>query len=266
VVDDALRRTFDTASELYDRVRPEYPSELYDHLLAVTGLRAGDRVLEVGCGTGKATVALARRGLTVTAIELGPSLASVARRNLAAWPDVTVVDGNFEEHVVAEPFDAVVAATAWHWIDPATRERLAWQALRPGGHLAVWTATHVFPDGGDPIFDELQDVYDEIGERLPRGAPRPRPGELPSQRDVLEATGHFAVIGERSFDWETLHDAQGYIDLLSTFSGHIAMAEWQRDRLFRAVRERLAQRDDGVLRRHWGVVVAVARRCDTPQW
>jgi SAM-dependent methyltransferase len=57
-----LRETFDEDAERYERARPGYPAELLDDLAALTGLRAGDRVLEIGPGTGQATVPLARRG------------------------------------------------------------------------------------------------------------------------------------------------------------------------------------------------------------
>ncbi len=62
------------------------------------------------------------------------------------------------------------------------------------------------------------------------------------------------------YDWETIYHADGYIDLLNTFSGHIAMQDWQRDRLYGEVRRRLAERPDGRLRRHWGGVLHIARR------
>jgi SAM-dependent methyltransferase len=159
-------------------------------------------------------------------------------------------------------FGLVFAATAWHWIDPAVRYQRAWAALRPGGHLAFWSASHVFPDGGDPIFDELQGVYDEIGESKPDDARQPRPGELPDQAAGTEASGLFDVVHVRQFDWEIRYTADQYIALLNTFSGHIAMAGWQRDRLFSFIRATLAERPDGLLRRHWGAVLQVARRRD----
>jgi hypothetical protein len=54
-------------------------------------------------------------------------------------------------------------------------------------------------------------------------------------------------------------DASGYIDLLNTFSGHIAMEAWQRDGLYGEIRRRLAARPDGLLRRHWGAVLHIAQ-------
>ena len=189
---ERLRQTFDRAAQRYDRVRPEYPGALFDDLVALTGLTPGDYLIEVGCATGKATRPLARRGFRITCVELGPELAAVARRNLAGF-GVEVVRAPFEEWPPPEPAALVYAATAWHWIDPAVRYQRAWQALRPGGHLAFWTAGHVFPEGGDPFFAEIQDIYDEIGEALPPGTPQPRPGELADERAGIEASGRVAL-------------------------------------------------------------------------
>jgi SAM-dependent methyltransferase len=260
---ERLRETFNQAAELYQRARPEYPDELFDDLVEAAGLAPGDRLLEVGCATGKATVPLARRGFRITCVELGPELAAAARRNLeGAGLGAEVIEANFEEWRPpgGELFDLVYAATAWHWIDPARRYRLAWQVLRPGGHLAFWDGGHVLPDGGDPFFDEIQEVYEEIGEGLPPGAVRPVPGQLTDQSADIEASGLFSVVCVRQYDWERVYDAEGYIELLDTFSGHIAMAPWQRERLYGEIRRRLAGRPSGTLRRHWGAALHVARR------
>ena len=254
---ERLRQTFDRAAERYDRVRPGYPEALFDDLIVLAGLTPGDHLLEVGCATGQATRPLARRGFRITCVELGAELAAVARRNLAGFP-VEVVEGRFEEWRPRETASLVYAATAWHWIDPAVRYRRAWQALRSGGHLAIWTQGHVFPEGGDPFFDQIQDIYDEIGEGQPPGEGQPRPGELPG--DQIEASGLFEVTAVRHYDWECVYSAEEYIDLLNTFSGHLAMADWKRKRLYGEIRRRLALRPDHSVRRHWGVVLQVARR------
>ena len=258
-----LRQTFDRAAERYDRVRPEYPEALFDDLIALAGLAPGDHLIEVGCATGKATRPLARRGFRITCVELGAELAAVARDNLAGFP-VEVVRDQFEDWQPAQPADLVYAATAWHWIDPDVRYGRAWEALRPGGHLAVWAAEHVFPDDGDPFFLEIQDIYDEIGEGLPPGTGRPRPGELADDRAGIEASGLFEVTAVRQYDWERVYPAEEYIELLGTFSGHLVMADWQRERLYGEIRRRLAERADRSVRRGWGTVLHVARRRDEP--
>jgi hypothetical protein len=118
----------------------------------------------------------------------------------------------------------------------------------------------VFPDGGDPFFREIQDVYEEMGEGLPPGTAWLRPGELPDDRAGIEASGLFEVVAVRQYDWERVYTAAEYIELLGTFSGHLAMAGWQRERLFGEIRRRLAERPDGSVRRGWGAVLHVARK------
>ena len=76
---ESRRTTFDAAADRYDRARPEYPDDLFDELVRRTNLTRGSLVLEVGCGTGKATRPLAARGFRVTCVELGPELARSAR-------------------------------------------------------------------------------------------------------------------------------------------------------------------------------------------
>lgn len=110
-----LARTFDEDAELYDRAGPGYPPELYDGLAELAGVRSGSRVLEVGCGTGQATVELAARGCRITAVEAGPHMAAIARRDLAGAAEAEVVTARFESWPLSsEPYDVVVSATAFH--------------------------------------------------------------------------------------------------------------------------------------------------------
>src|SRR4051794_33225120 len=114
-----LGRVFDEVPELYDRVRPTYPDALVTDLLALGGLDAASTVLEVGSGTGQATRALAARVGHVTAIEPGPGMTAVARRRLADVRNVRFVTATFESWDPRDRrFDAVVAASSWHWVDP----------------------------------------------------------------------------------------------------------------------------------------------------
>ena len=92
-----LRATFDDGAEGYDDARPVAPPEVFDDLVALAGLEPGARVLEIGCGTGQATLPLAERGFSILAVELGANLAELARRKLAAYPEVEIVTSSFEE-------------------------------------------------------------------------------------------------------------------------------------------------------------------------
>jgi SAM-dependent methyltransferase len=257
---EPLRQTFDSAAELYDAARPEYPPELFDDVVALAGLEPGARLLEIGCATGKATRPFLERGFQVRCVELGAQLAERARRNLAAFP-VTIEVAPFESwNGEGERFDLVFAATAWHWIDPNVRYEKAQRLLRPGGHLAFWSAVHAFPDGFDPFFTEIQDVYDEIGESHEGEWPPPRPEDVADDAAEIEASGLFDDVRVRRYVWGRHYTADEYVALLDTFSGHIAMAPEKRERLYAEIRKRIAARADASVLRHWFAILHVARR------
>lgn len=240
---------FDATVDRYDDVRPEYPSEVFDDLVALARLELGARLLEVGCATGKATRPLLARGFRVTCVEPGVALAARARQL-----GLDVHNARFEDFESDERFDLVFAATSWHWIDPAVRYAKAHALLRDGGYLAFWGAFHVFPEGFDPFFTEIQEVYDEINESWQGAWPPPPPSD---QVEQIEASGLFGDVQVRRYLWELPYTAEEYIALIDTFSGHIEMTDAQRERLYGEIRRRLGKR---TVRRHWEVALHVARR------
>jgi SAM-dependent methyltransferase len=153
------KESFDAAASDYARYRSGYPGEVVDDVVSSARLASGCRVLEIGCGTGQLSVPLAWRGVELVAVELGPSLAAIARRNLAGFPGARVEVSGFEAWPLpAEPFDAVVSASALHWIDPDVRFSKTARALGRGGVLAIVHAHHV--KGGTPgFFADTQPFY-----------------------------------------------------------------------------------------------------------
>ncbi|HTZ64438.1 MAG TPA: class I SAM-dependent methyltransferase [Solirubrobacteraceae bacterium] len=131
-------KVFDQVADEYDRQRPTYPDVLLDRVCEVAALDAGDRVLEIGCGTGQLTRGLLARSLHVSAIEPGERLIALARQNLGDAQGVKFVNARFEDAPLPrESFRAVCSASAMHWIDPDVGWRRAAAALAPGGTLAL---------------------------------------------------------------------------------------------------------------------------------
>ena len=199
------------------------------------------------------------RGFPVACVELGAALAEQAR-NLRGPVEVHVEP--FETwDAGARTFALVYAATAWHWIDPAIRYGKAHALLRPGGHLAFWSAQHAFPRGFDPFFAGIQDVYDAIGESHPGEAwPPPPPDELPDASEEIEASGLFTDLRVRRYVWEVPYTADEYVSLLETFSGHMSMDAAKRTILYGEIRRRIGARADPRVRRHWCAILHVVRR------
>jgi SAM-dependent methyltransferase len=131
-------KVFNEVAVEYDRNRPAYPDVLIDQACAVAGIGVGDRVLEVGCGTGQLTRSLLARGLRVTALEPGDQLILLAEENLKDAGDVELVHARLEDmQPPRESYEAVFSASAIHWIDPDQGWRKIADALAPNGTLAL---------------------------------------------------------------------------------------------------------------------------------
>lgn len=134
------RIVFGEAVEDYDAVRPGYPDALVDEVIAAAG---PGPALEVGAGTGKATVSFAARGVDLTCLEPDGRMAAVLRRNV---PGVPVIEESFESWRPDRAYRLLYSAQAWHWVDAARRTDLAWDALAPGGLLALFWNVFLLPD------------------------------------------------------------------------------------------------------------------------
>jgi len=259
---DTLRQTFDTAAERYDRARPRYPAELVADLARLARLGPGRRVLEVAPGTGQLTVPLARLGCEVTAVELGPALAAVARRNLAPFPRATVVVSAFEDWPLpAEPFDAVVCATAVHWFEPAAWLAKVTKALRPGGTAAIVTTHHV--RGGTPdFFDRSQACYvrwdpdtSKHGDfTLPSAALPPQAGPLG------DSGGRLTAPAFRRYERDIGYTAAGYLDTQLTYSNILAMPPGAREGLLGCLATLINTRFQGRVTKRYLFELGLARR------
>ena len=219
-------------------------------------LAAGARVLEIGCGTGQATRAFAERGFRVTCVELGERLAAVARSNLAAFANVDVVHADFETWESDELFDAVVAFTSLHWIDPELRYAKPARLLSGRGILAVVETEHVRDE--NPFWLEVQEDYDTVVPS-PTNRPPPRPEEVGDLSAAIDASGVFRTIAVRKHMVEIVYTADEYIDTLATYSPNIALDDETRRRLFDRIRARV-ERAGGTIAKPYLYVVNVARR------
>jgi SAM-dependent methyltransferase len=244
-MDRGLRETFGQAAELYERARPGYPAAVFEELWAVAGVGVGSRVLEIGPGTGQATRPLAELGWSVVAVELAPGLAEVARRRLAEFPAVEVVTADFETWPLpAEPFDLVVSATAFHWIDPGIRMVKSADALRAGGTLATISTHHIL-GGTEGFFVDAQDCYERFDPATPPGLRLHAAAAIPEDRAEIERSPRFGPPRFSRYEWDETYTADEYIDLLLTYSGHRALAEDARASLLDCIRALIEDRYDG---------------------
>lgn len=225
------RFTFDEVAELYDLVRPRYPHELFLDLLRLAHLKADDRVLEIGCGTGQATEPLARRGYSLLCLEPGPSMARVARERLARFTNVEVVTDSFE-HWSLQPasFTLVMSAQAFHWVSPDIRFQKAAAALRPGGHLAIFGATPLRE--ATALRRALDSAYTAYAPAM-ASAPTSSRWYCANSPTVslFAASGVFGHVAKLGYHWSQKYKTAEYLNLLRTQSDHRLLPETERETL-----------------------------------
>lgn len=235
---DEQRLAFGRVAELYDRARPSYPAAVVDELVEFAELRPGDRVLEVGAGTGKLTCLLAARGLAVLALEPSAAMGEIARAKCRRYPLVEIQQVDFERwQPSVPPLPLVVSAQAWHWVTPELRYVRAAEALPPGGTLAaIWT----LPDWEHTqLRDGLRDAYRLAAPDLDADFPMhpaSEPTDLAGDWEAeIEASAGFAGPEVRKHPWTTTYSTAQYLELLQTHQDHILLEPVARERLLAAV-------------------------------
>lgn len=247
-VDQDRRLSFGSVAEQYDLRRPGYPAEVIDAVLGYAHAQPGDPILDVGAGTGRATLLFAERGYELTAIEPDSEMAAVASKRAAtAGLTIEILNTDFERANVREhSFQVLISATAWHWITPAKRNALAARALRPGGALAPFWNRPKWRE--NPLREQFARIYREVEEEFsaaPGGVMTPF-GSPPQVRNAAEwlehefaGRGDFTDVDARVFEWRQHYTTDEFIGLLGTHSDHITLPDAPRERLYAEIRATL---------------------------
>jgi SAM-dependent methyltransferase len=256
------RLVFGEVAEQYDRSRPSYPDTMVDDLVELAGLGPGRRVLEVGAGTGKATAMFAQRGIPVLALEPSPEMAAVARRKLEPYPEVELVQCEFERwDPHGAEFWLIYAAQSWHWITPELGYLRARAALAPGGRLAAFWNRPRWERV--TLRDRLAAVYAIHAPELERDNPMHPAGTLPPERqddwerEIAQATG-FDDAQVRHYEWTCEYTAEEYRQLLETHSDTRMLSPTRRAGLLAAVAQEIG-RHGGSLRMSYVTRLGLAR-------
>jgi len=256
---DIGKVVFDEVAELYDQARHGYPDQLFDDVVSLSGIPQDGRILEVGCGTGQATVGFARRGYSILCVEPGARLAEVARRNLRQYPRVSVTVSSFEDwQLEGSAYDVVIFADSFRWITPAIGYYKAAQALRPTGSIAIFRNTS--PPVDSEFFRELDVVYqNHVPQLAGYHTQRASPSASDSREEEMNSLGLFENVVVKRYPWFAEYDATAYTKLLDTYSDHRRLSEATRRGLFEAITELIGEHG-GAFTKPYVAVLHLARK------
>lgn len=203
-----MSRVFGEVAAQYDDIRPGYPDELTESLTAYHG-GVPSSVAELGAGTGKCTELLLRLGAPVTAVEPDPRMAEILARKV---PGAQVLTKTFEQWSPPPGSVGLIAsATAWHWMDPATRNQRVHAALVPRGTLAILHNRHGYAE------PHQQQAVDGIMQAVdPARTVDDRPVDW--ARSELEDSGLFTGTEVHEWHRHPVFSKEQYLRLVQTFS------------------------------------------------
>lgn len=233
------RNWYSTVAEAYQETRPRYPQKLIKRVIELAQLAKGASILEIGCGPGTATVDLAERGFNLISLEPSQEAYQLARRNCARYPQVRIENTTFEEwELEVKTFDAVLAATSFHWIAPEIRYLKTASALKKDGFVILLWNTEVQPQ--TEIYQIFKQVYLDRVPSLVQFHEKERT-EQSQQLDrfgqTLIDSGYFKNLITEQCIREVSYSIDDYLKLLTTYSPYLNLEAKQRDSLLTSLRQ-----------------------------
>jgi SAM-dependent methyltransferase len=255
-----LRNIFDQSALDYEKARPGYPKELIQDIITISAMPENGLILEIGCGTGQATVPFAERGYSMICLDIGGELIARAVQNCISYPKVKFEVSSFENwDATQSTFDLVISATAFHWIPPEVGYPKVAYVLKDTGYSALFWNYHPGPYGG--FFQAVQTIYQEI---VPEWEPV---SSIPSiderillTRLAIAKTNLYESVKVQQYHWERDYNTEAYLRLLNTYSDHRKLEDSRRLCLFGRIGELIEKQYGGVVTRPYLTVLFLAKK------
>ncbi|MFM6157765.1 MAG: class I SAM-dependent methyltransferase [Sphaerospermopsis kisseleviana] len=231
---------YSQVAEAYDRFRPPYPQEIINSAIEIAKLSTDANILELGSGPGNATLHFAKLGFSMTCLEPSLEACNLAIKNCAIYPQIEIQQTTFEEwELNPEKFDAVLAATSFHWINPEFGHLKIAQALRKNGVLILlWNMT---PQPEYKLYQSFQAIYQKYAPYLDRYE------DIETQKEIVQALGQKAIdsgtfknIESQAVVCKLNYTPDDFLLLLSTYTPYLKLDNKTRTSLFRALRQKIA--------------------------
>jgi len=227
---------FDTIAETYERMRPGYPDELYDDIFKMITIDESCNAVEIGIGSGQATLPILKTGCKVTAVEYGKNFTELCRQKFKDYPNFSIVNMKFEDYECEKgTCDLIYSASAFHWIPEEIGYPKVFDMLKSGGVFARF-ANHPYRDKRrEDLSRELEKLY---AIYMPEVSGRREYTEEDAKNlaDIASKYG-FIDISYKLYYRTRSFSAEEYLQLLSTYSDHAVLAESVRREFFSKIKD-----------------------------
>lgn len=215
---------FDQMVINYEKRRPNYGTEVFKDIIDYAGITMDKSIIEIGCGTGKATEPFLKTKCEVTAIELGENLALYTKKKFRDYGNLDVVKSAFEDYECGDnKFDMLYSATAFHWIPEEIGYKKAFRIIKNGGSIALFWNKPFVNNKDNPLHQKIQSIYNDF---LPEWNHKVSDNERKSKHieriDNIKKYGFVDMVVKQYENVRTMSGAE-YIELLNTYSDHASL-------------------------------------------
>ncbi len=217
-----LQWTFNEDAVNYDKYRPGYPQALFENVISYSQIKEGSKLIEIGIGTGQATLPFIQLDCKVTGIELGENLSTFVAEKYKAYSNFNVINMDFMNCPIEEnSCDLIYCATAFHWLPKKEAYSKIMNSLKRGGSIALFW-NHPFPNRvDDPSNIASQKIYNKFrhsGEKQKEF----------SKEDCIIIVQELTRYGFENVEYQLYKrvrklNTDEYIHLLNTYSDHRAL-------------------------------------------
>ena len=254
----AFEKTFDNAAANYEKSRPLYPETLYEDLFRYQPVGGSSSVLEIGVGTGKASLPVLETRCKWFGLEPGAHLAAVAQNKFRAYENAALEEKTLQELVCPpESFDLIYAATAFHWIPEEYGYKRVYELLKSGGTFARF-AYHAGVDRRRPeLAEEIQSLY----RKYFGSTEAPKAFNEEDAKKLADLAAHYGFTDPVWQLYESTKDftAEEYLELLTTYPDHMKLAEPDRRALFEGIYNAI-RHHGGIITVYYTVDLELARK------
>jgi trans-aconitate methyltransferase len=246
---DSLKQSFNLVASSYEKYRPSYPPQLFKDIVDYANISSCEPLLEIGTGTGKATVGFIERGYeNITCIEYGGSLAALSKDKFSRFPNVQVVHSGFEDWHSDQKFSLAFSGTAFHFIPSEFGYPKVASSLKENGIAAFFWFIHVPSD--DPVYRSIREVYQEHAPHLDDSNSLPLEDIIQERSELTLHSGHFHQLKVLTYNWDQNYTPKEYIGLLNTHSGHQVLPDPTKQALYKGVENAILQHGENITKRH----------------
>jgi protein-L-isoaspartate O-methyltransferase len=250
---------YSPAAQAYGLARPPYPIEVIQKVTELAKLTDRSTVLEIGCGPGTATVDFAPLVGSIDSLEPNPDFYQLAQANCAAHCNVHFHHQAFEEWQSEQKFDAILAASSFHWIPAAIGYPKAASLLKENGALILLWNKELQPSW--EVYQQLAPIYQKFAPQLDRYEDREMEADVLRQLGQMAIdSGYFDNLVGGEVRVAVTYGVDRYLTLLNTYSPYLKLDAEIKAALFAGLAEVISSNLGGSIDLHHTSAFHVTRR------